>query len=1331
MSLYKLRLIDDKELVDGATVVYQLTDAQSTQTSLDSTLFGANTTFNAGCMICKNSVDECPGHYAVLELPVPLVRCICEKDCITLVQCLCPICSHILLDDDRLAKIRQIDWMYRLKEIKQLVKADLEANIDPFFTCPHCHEQITGPIKKFDLPGYEFVTFFSIKNPTSAEQELLNPIMVYNVLQNFTQLKEIGFSEDFHPKNFMTSYLPIIPGKLRSKSIVTSGAEAASALTTFYTKIITDIIPPLTNLKNEVIDKGFVLIDQSRVQQFQELYLKLVGYYRLITDVGSEKVAPKLMDIFGKNYRINFDQGSCLAMQFKGKQRSIFNKGIINMVSDVSCRVVLGLAVDIPMTNIVVPLKVARKMMIYYPVYKENLLFMKKFVMLMTDKSYYANPYTPKVFGIWRKIFRRFQKFEIGQAQSLAQLLEPGDKLGVTLCNGDFMMSNRHPSIREESCTSLIVSKGELEQLGYPTPICEIKSADFDGDEVQGFLLSSHAVDLECLLLHSSTRQLRSFCESGFSFWYAATHDDDQGIERIRKDMSLNFYNHRKIKPIQALDLVDQYLPKDLNYSTKDVVVKNGIMDRDHTDFKSKEFFKYYASKYGDDKCCQLLDYLIQLGYDLNRVHGATLGFEIKFWGTKEERKRINEKIKQAEVESSNIIKRDGIANFQSMVVFEKIKPEIMKTLIETSRGQNFDRMKYTDKRTAELYAMIFQPAPVSLDEGVVMPTLADGTRTSCCDFRWAINPDAYGYVDRGYADDIPPKTHFFIMEDELKSIFTKTNSVATQGYMTNRMGILFGRAFVDYNGCLVDGNTMISTQYGVCGLDSRLEILLPLVDLNLTHEDFTKKYKADPRLIELHDDIVQTRERYNDISCFFKQSLRDWFIAAIDYNQIFNLCTKGSTPQKEIDQFIKELHEIYLPRALSHSIYRIEENFKHHEYYFRQKLTEVNLDDKTRNEVKIRLQEGFAQAGDPVGMKSALAASAPLTQAALSSIHHTNAGGADVDLVIRPSGMKSFEELMSGKNCGEDKILTIKLKDDSKENCKAFALEQETYYLNEIWCSNAIMISKKISPALVNMYGKKILEVPRHSHYVISTWNMIKVSTSEIHLDEIIEALMDNYDEIVMCLPILKNSSQVAVYIYFKDDLTSNDIFRVVQKWGMNDPKNVIHGGWLRNCFIVQNENKPGHYIIEANESIPDNDALRHIIFDPRVDPTICRTTEPDENIKMFGVFEGGARHLDMLNFTAVNMAETKSALHRVYKTIAYVMLAKGTLTYSETNSIIKDDSSDLLKVMKFQTTTQYLRKYCKDGKLQYTHECVPAMVFGELASQGDGVSRVTLFNE
>ena len=101
------------------------------------------------------------------------------------------------------------------------------------------------------------------------------------------------------------------------------------------------------------------------------------------------------------------------------------------------------------------------------------------------------------------------------------------------------------------------------------------------------------------------------------------------------------------------------------------------------------------------------------------------------------------------------------------------------------------------------------------------------------------------------------------------------------------------------------------------------------------------------------------------------------------------------------------------------------------------------------------------------------------------------------------------------------------------------------------------------------------------------------------------------------------------------------------------------------------------------------------------------------------------------MLNFTAVNMAETKSALHRVYKTITYVMLAKGTLTYSETNSIIKDDSSDLLKVMKFQTTTQYLRKYCKDGKLQYTHECVPAMVFGELASQGDGVSRVTLFNE
>ena len=108
---------------------------------------------------------------------------------------------------------------------------------------------------------------------------------------------------------------------------------------------------------------------------------------------------------------------------------------------------------------------------------------------------------------------------------------------------------------------------------------------------------------------------------------------------------------------------------------------------------------------------------------------------------------------------------------------------------------------------------------------------------------------------------------------------------------------------------------------------------------------------------------------------------------------------------------------------------------------------------------------------------------------------------------------MKSFEELMSGKNCGEDKILTIKLKDDSKENCKAFALEQETYYLNEIWCSNAIMISKKISPALVDMYGKKILEgkttLEECAQHALSHDDFLIPSGRQEYLESVLNDLM------------------------------------------------------------------------------------------------------------------------------------------------------------------------------------------------------------------------------
>lgn len=1345
--MYRCVLKSDKKLLDGAITKYTLEDSKNPKTGLDSTLFGANTTRSNVCYVCKNNIENCPGHYSVMELPIPIVKTICKSDCLSLIPCLCPVCSHILIKQDILDEIKKLNPNKRLNNVKELSKQYIDSFLNSLITCPHCQTQISSPIVLETKLKYDFVPIFKIKSTETADYEIINPIYVYNVLQKFTQIEEIGFSEAWHPKNFMTSYIPIIPTKLRAKSML-NGIDTSSAITGYYKIILEDILPELTKIKNYCIDKKSILIDKSQIEDFITIYTLLVAYYMMITDVSSDKTQEKILQLlnepnkkYKRRFKVGFDVSNCMIQRFKGKEKSIFSKGIIRMIHDVSARMVLGSAVDSPMTDLVVPYDVANSLMIFYPVYKENLQFMKMLCKAMNVKELVNNKFIPKVYGVWKLRLSSFQKLNYNNALTISQLLMPGDKIGISLCNNDFVIQSRHPSIREESLTSFLVRKDIVPTMNIPTSVCEIKQADFDGDECQLYLASSHSTDIESLLLHSVPKQLRSFDNGNLSFFYASAHDDDLGVSRI-KNINLNYHNHHKIPTTNVLKLIEDVLPKDLTYHSNSLVIENGKINKDKTDFKLKPFYKYYATIYGEKKCSELIDFLTQIGYEINREYGATLGFEIKFWGSKDDWNKIQELKKNAIKLSSEIIRSHGEINILAVNEIEKIKPVIQDMIVKAAVGQNLEKNNYTKNRASEYYTMIVLPNWVNVGGNPITPQLVEGTRTTCCGYRYSIDPSDYGFVDTAYVYDMKPMSHFFIMMEEMKGIYNRTSGVAKQGYMSNRMTVLFERAFTDYNGCLVDGNTLLSPQYGVCGLDARIEVSLEMKDLKLDKNEFKKKY-SDKRLIELHEYINKNIEQYKNITSFISQTLKYTFETGVDFEQIFVDKYKGKTPQNEIDEFIIELYNTYRPIHLKDDILKLEENFIDHEYYFRQKLTEYKLNKELKEMVLLCIKNMFSNAGDPVGIKSALAASAPLTQAALSSIHTISAGGAYVDLVIRPTGLQSFEENIGGGKCKDDIIITIVLIDDSKENCEKFALEQETFYINEIWCESSINISKSIPNELIKSYGKDILKINRHPYYVISTWNMVKISKYNIHISEIIDNIMENYPEIIMMIPIKINESQVSVYIYFKENIDSQVIFNIVQKWKEYNKQNIIHGKYLKNCFVAENVNLPGHYVIEANEmkqiivqKSPQktkpkikNEALQHLILDPRVNPTLCKTTEPNDSIKIFGICEGECRHYDRLLFTAQNLADTSSCLNRVYKTITSVMTARGKLTFATGNSILKDPFADTITSIKFQEAGKFIRNACVADKKTKINQAIPGMMFGEDGKIGTGVSNIILY--
>ena len=1320
METYRITLASDAEILDAAYSVYTENHMILNETSLDSSFFGANSTANTNCSICKQDVYSCPGHYSVIQLPIPIPRSLVSKDLINLIQCVCPICARLLLPADELAKIKLITAKHRLLKIKSLIQAEITRMEGAQFICPSCGNGISSTITTLttQMPDLQFY----IKNPQTTEWSVVNPIEVQAILQHFDQLEEIGFSQHYHPKNFMSSYIPILPSKLRAK-----GIHNESALTTYYSAIIQNVLPKLENVKSYCITKNTVLIADEKLREFIEYYAKLQAYYMLITDVKSDKTSARVLEVLGKQQNLRFDSNNCIVRRFKGKDKSIMTKGITDMTHDRSVRVVLGNGANVSIRELIVPFNIANRMMFNFPVYDVNINFIKSLIIKMNDSHIRTDPTIPKIIAIWQHKYRNYCDFNPNKASSLAEMLQPGDQVCLSICNNDLVMESRHPANIEECLTSFRVVKQSLSVVGMPLPVCKVKAADFDGDEIQLFLCSSHWTDISTLLLHSVERQIRSYKTGAFSFWFDGTHDDAFGTRRIG-NFDVHLYNHTVYsKGKNVLEIINEHLPSDLNYSSSAIIIRNGKIDENCHNFMDKQFYKYIHSIYGPRAMVDLLNTIEQLAYDINRELGATLGFEIRFHGSDEQRERINELVAQSYEEARLMLKKRGQMDQAVANCIEKNMPEIKQILVDSSAGANFDKLGLLKDRSEEFVAMFIHPSIVRNDDGFIKATLADGMRTSACGYRFSYDPEDYGYFDRGFAFDNDPLVYQFAVAAEELAIYQKFAGTAKQGYFANRLGITYGRAYLDYNGCVVDGKRLIGTQYGSCGLDPRNEVLIPLVDIELSDAEFDKKH-SDKRLQTLKREISFDVERYSRVTNFHVEKMKNCLVTGIDFDQLLGTAKAGSTQQKVIDSFIDGLYEIFIPNALKNYLLHFEENFKRHEYYFRVKLESVVLTDELQRTVYNAVRFMLGNAGEPIGMKAALSASEPLTQASLNAIHHKDAGGADVDVVNRVTGIRAFEQRLAGASVGESNVLTIRLFDDSEESCKKFALEQTTFYFNEVFAKNELHIRRSIPHELYELYGDIISTVPVKPLFVISTWNMVKVSKYNISVNDVIKGLMNHCADIVMILPKHLNSTQIEAYIYFDATVNDKSIHELVNDWNYQNQSNIIHGGLICNCFVRESINRPGHFVIECNEADSKIDAYRRIIYDPRVDPQTSLDADPNNTFSIYGIFESAARIYDSLLYAADTLSDTKELLQRIYKTIAATMSVSGKLIFATKSSLIRDHDNDLLKNIKFQDMPGFVTEYAKYGQLQKINEWVPSAVFQQQPCFGEGVSKVII---
>ena len=1363
--MYKLRLLSDEELVAKSEVQLTPTNLLSKEKCLDSPIFGSTSLTNPStCIICGAYCENDIGHMGVILLPFPIVKSIVYEDWVKIVESICPVCGNILLPEDIKRKIVEFEPKDRLNIVKDLVKKKVKDTTEKqsiLVQCEKCKNMIVPMEVAADPP--QLIVAINVPNRIS-EFKQINPIIINKLLQNFTELDVVGFNEDYHPKNFMTSYIPILPNKLRLKSLDASSAT----LTQYYKTIIETCCAELTNLYAVMTVKELANMENGENRdKFNQAYSKLYAYYLLITENLSDQNRDFCLAIINHKDRSHFDPSITLLGRLKGKDDSYFQKGIISAHHDVSCRTVLGgsPSLDIPFMNI--PNHIANQLSIRYPVYEQNLKFMQQLVAAISDISVYENIEVPKVLFVYRNGVA--QQVRPDNAQSIAAQLEPGMRVGISLIKGDFVMESRFPSMREESWSSFKVNRNTSSILTLPISVCPMKMGDFDGDEHQAYVPFSPCYEIEALLLHSVYRQLIAFKDGGCAIHYNGDGSEaPYGFDKFSKDKETQILNYKGLThPVKLNDLLKEILPEHLNYLDDSLELRDSQLVSEKCNFNNSSFIKYVALIYGFDTAISIMDRTLKLSYDLNRNDGTTLGFEIKYFD-----KKVKAQVKQLKDELYETMKEREIGNdphkdFYQLTEPDKIQPKLLELMVNAAKDSNIYKLGFLKKRQGEYMHMTVKLDHIRIDGWRVRNLLAEGSRT-CVSFpRFSVDPCAYGFTNDAYAYDPNPVTNFFDDAQTRFRLYAKGAGTADQGYVQIRLMSTYTNTFSDFNGGINTPDTLVELVYGPCGFNPRYFKKLPLLKLN--------EPSKNKRIEELRKEILEWRNLYGMNGKQFKlPGLPETFAGGFDFQNLIeqnspklslssdektsegsqkkssgetektsegieNGKSSGTEQEKIVEELIEELKLKICPKGLSDiggiwaKGFQLE-NFKQHEYFFRREFEMFKLTPELKNQI-IKIYENLlVDGGEPVGAKAANTISEPLTQASLHAIHQ-KAKGVSAENLIRVGGTLRFKELFGGAT-PSNSIITLKLYDDSEENTKRFANKLETFFMNDIWISYQINITAVVDEKLKEIYKNIPFDDLNQSIYQIKMiWNISSLADFDIHPCEIINTLKANYPIILLIAGFPINTEEMSIFILFNRGTKYDEIQTFAEELDKQIPSMLVHGRMVHNCFVSENKCWPGHFFIEANQFNDDDKkkcVLDSLIFDEEIDPAFCKTSNIDHMLPRYGLAEAQSVLYEEFIYTKDHLSETSGVLNCNYNLIAVSSFVTGQYLVASREDLRKDDSRDPLHNISFEIASKFLNDAISANSFRpQRNDHIASAFFGECCCYGDSVSKYTIIEK
>ncbi len=1004
---------------------------------------------NINCATCGFDSTNCTGHFGHIELAEPVYHVGYLPWVKKIMGCVCLKCSKILIkkNEDELLNVAQMKMgKQRLNDVKKSIKSISHCS-HPLYGCGTPVSKIRIETKK-STGTNQIVTELLI--PTTEEnpdqkgktlkksiKNVLTPEMCYDILKNISDSDLILMGIDptkTRPEDFIHKIFPFSPVTIRPSAKV-------------------DFLDSQSKEDDITLKLHDIVKANNRVRKTKESG----------TD-SAVKYGPDAVQLLQYHIHTNFDNETAgvlkseqkskptksISSRLKGKEGRI-RGNLMGKRVNFSGRTVISPDPSLSMDQLRVPIKIANNLTIPEIVTPSNIEYLSGLVRNGTDIYPGANYVIPANKEV-APIFLKYAREKVN--------LQYGDTVERHVIDGDIILFNRQPTLHKLSMMAhrvVVIRNWAINT--YSFALCNTKpyNADFDGDEMNGFLPQSVATSIELEEIAIIDKQIISpkdslpiigLVQDGLIGAYIMSDprtmiDRKSAMNMISYTNCENFdvFMKKDMKYISGADLFSLIIPPKVNVSGN-VEIKNGQLIKGRLtkamlgSQKINSIIHLVYEEYGHVETRNFLNNSQKL---VNAFMGSS-SFTIGIGDTHVEpdiETQINVLIETNKLEVNHLItemeNNHGIIEsdlFEESILakLSVVRPNATKIVIEkTSADNNFIIiMKSGAKGTEENIAQI----STCLGQQVLENRRIQKKNNNRSLAYFHQNDDsalARGFIESTFTKGIHPAQFIYHNMTSREGLIDTAVKTAETGYIQRKLIKLMEDLCVKYD-CTVrnSNNVVIQYVYGDNGNDTCKQSLHTSKFLEMNNKEIENKIKFDDKADKLNDKlynkIIKSRDiirRAKVVTSTTNINFDATFMLCVNIRNIINNIKESDIVDNvklDITYAIEQLNDLCSynktkvicintknPNSLK---YKDEKLAK---LAFRFAIFELlapkvcvteykigkNKFDKICENIIMQFNKSIVEPGEMVGVVAGQSVGEPVTQMTLSSFHHAGISSA------------------------------------------------------------------------------------------------------------------------------------------------------------------------------------------------------------------------------------------------------------------------------------------------------------------------------------------------